>query len=164
MYHDYVELKEKYGESAARTLVAFRRAHITEMLRVASDEDILKEVQVRETEHLDVFTCPTAFGEAKENLAKWRAEMVAYDGAKVQDVWRDPVELWEEEMGEQATGVRDLGKGNDKWTTKRWPRDRLTDAQLDYIFAELKHAASLVKEETGIHVSTERCQSPVTSR
>ncbi len=56
-------------------VIAFRRSHITELQRVASIEDILKESQCRETEHLDVFTCPKAFATAKDNLAKWRAEM-----------------------------------------------------------------------------------------
>lgn len=56
-------------------MVAFRRSHITKLLRVASEEDILKESQCRETEHLDVFTSPTTFTAAKDNLAKWKAEM-----------------------------------------------------------------------------------------
>ena len=75
MYHDYNELKELYGEHAAKVLIAFRRSHISELQHVASVEDIQKESQCRETEHLDVFTCPTAFATAKSNLAKWRAEM-----------------------------------------------------------------------------------------
>ncbi|TFK79080.1 hypothetical protein K466DRAFT_606414 [Polyporus arcularius HHB13444] len=37
---------------------------------------------------------------------------------------------------------------------KRWPRDALTDAQLDYVFAELKHAASQRDEKTGIHAAS----------
>ncbi|TFK89268.1 FAD dependent oxidoreductase [Polyporus arcularius HHB13444] len=75
LYHDYSELKELYGEHAAKVVIAFRRSHITELQRVASIEDILKESQCRETEHIDVFTCPKAFATAKDNLAKWRAEM-----------------------------------------------------------------------------------------
>ncbi|KAI0717510.1 FAD dependent oxidoreductase [Cerioporus squamosus] len=75
LYHDYSELKGLYGEHAAKVVIAFRRSHITELQRVASVEDILKESQCRETEHLDVFTCPKAFATAKDNLAKWRAEM-----------------------------------------------------------------------------------------
>ncbi|KAI0757542.1 FAD dependent oxidoreductase [Daedaleopsis nitida] len=77
LYHDHAELRELYGERAANAMIAFRRAHIAEMLRVASQEDILKESQCRETEHLDVYTCPTAFAEAKDNLAKWRERMPA---------------------------------------------------------------------------------------
>ncbi|RPD70826.1 FAD dependent oxidoreductase [Lentinus tigrinus ALCF2SS1-7] len=77
LYHDYNELKQLYGEHAAKVVIAFRRFHITELHRVASVEDILKESQCRETEHLDVFTCPKAFATAKDNLGKWRMEMPA---------------------------------------------------------------------------------------
>ena len=75
LYHDYMDLKEKHGEHVAKVMVAFRRAHITEMQRIASQENIQKQSQIRETEHLDVYTCPTVFAEAVDNLAKWRAEM-----------------------------------------------------------------------------------------
>ncbi|EJF58832.1 FAD dependent oxidoreductase [Dichomitus squalens LYAD-421 SS1] len=75
LYHDYMDLKKKHGEHVAKVMVAFRRSHITEMQRIASEEDIQKQSQVRETEHLDVYTCPTVFAEAVENLAKWKAEM-----------------------------------------------------------------------------------------
>lgn len=63
------------------------------MMRVASEEDILKESQVRETEHLDVYTCPIVFKEAKENLAKWREDMplasstfVCHEGSEALEV------------------------------------------------------------------------------
>lgn len=75
LYHDYNELAEKYGVHVAKVMIAFRRAHLSEVRRIAEEEDILKESQCRETEHLDVFTCPKAFAAAKENLAKWRAAM-----------------------------------------------------------------------------------------
>ena len=75
LYHDYSELKEKHGEHAAKSLIAFRMSHVAEMLRISERENIQKQSQVRETEHLDVYTCSIAFEEAKENLAKWRAEM-----------------------------------------------------------------------------------------
>ena len=93
LYHDYAELKEKYGQSAAKTLIAFRCAHITEMMRVASEEDIVKESQVRETEHLDVFTCLAAFQEAKENLDKWRAEMPVESSSFVSYERREAIEV-----------------------------------------------------------------------
>ena len=75
LYHDYSELKEKHGEHAAKSLIAFRMSHVAEMLRISERENIQKHSQVRETEHLDVYTCSIAFEEAKENLEKWRAEM-----------------------------------------------------------------------------------------
>ncbi|OSD05706.1 FAD dependent oxidoreductase [Trametes coccinea BRFM310] len=87
LYHDYSELKEDYGERIAKIMIAFRRAHLFEVQRIAEEEGILKESQVRETEHLDVFQCPQTFAESKARLEEWRAAMpvesstfVAYDG------------------------------------------------------------------------------------
>lgn len=75
LYHDYAALKKTYGEDTARRMVKFRLAHRKEMQRIAEEEDILKESQVRETEHIDVFTCPKTYAEAKENLRIWKAAM-----------------------------------------------------------------------------------------
>ncbi|KZT09018.1 FAD dependent oxidoreductase [Laetiporus sulphureus 93-53] len=75
LYHDYSQLKEKFGEDAAKQTIRFRLAHLKEMKRIADDEDILKESQFRDTEHLDVFTCPDTYAKAKENLAKWKTDM-----------------------------------------------------------------------------------------
>ncbi|KAI0358848.1 FAD dependent oxidoreductase [Trametes cingulata] len=77
LYHDYNELEEKFGVHVAKVMIAFRRAHLTELLRIATEEGILSESECRETEHLDVFTCPKAFAASKQNLAKWRAAMPA---------------------------------------------------------------------------------------
>ncbi|TFK85149.1 hypothetical protein K466DRAFT_552529 [Polyporus arcularius HHB13444] len=59
-------------------------------------------------------------------VAKWRAEMVEYD-----DVARA------EEGGEDS-----------------WPGNALTDAQLDYIFAELKYVAGERDDKDGIHATS----------
>ncbi|KAJ8463217.1 hypothetical protein ONZ51_g10390 [Trametes cubensis] len=75
LYHDQAELKEKFGAEVAKAIVAFRRAHLVEVQRIAIEEGILQESQVRETEHLDVFTCPKAFAESKARLEEWRAAM-----------------------------------------------------------------------------------------
>lgn len=56
-------------------MIAFRRAHLAEVQRIVAAEGIQDQSQCRETEHLDVFTCPKAFAEAKESLTKWRAAM-----------------------------------------------------------------------------------------
>ncbi len=58
-------------------MIAFRRAHLAEVQRISAAEGIQEQSQCRETEHLDVFTCPKAFAEAKKNLAKWRVAMPA---------------------------------------------------------------------------------------
>ncbi|KAI0641091.1 FAD dependent oxidoreductase [Trametes meyenii] len=75
LYHDYGVLRDEYGEHVAKVMIAFRRAHLTEIQRIAIEEGILEQSQCRETEHLDVFTCPKAFAESKANLENWRAAM-----------------------------------------------------------------------------------------
>ncbi|KAH9923353.1 FAD dependent oxidoreductase [Fomitopsis serialis] len=75
LYHDYSELEESFGEDAAKRMIRFRLAHQKEMQRIAEKECIVKESQVRETEHLDVYTCPETYTEAKENLRKWKSAM-----------------------------------------------------------------------------------------
>ena len=68
-------------------------------------------------------------------VAKWRKEMVYHDKLEVDRLW----------SGEERFEV---GNGN-----KQWPRDYITDAQLDYVFAELRYDAGQRDEETGIYVS-----------
>ena len=70
-------------------------------------------------------------------VAKWRSEIVEHDQVVVEKLWGG------EERFEHAQGK------------KKWPRDPITTAQLDYIFDELKYAASQRDRETGIYVS--RC-------
>ncbi|KAI0962829.1 hypothetical protein AcW1_000093 [Taiwanofungus camphoratus] len=75
LYHDYNDLKQKFGERAAKQMIKFRLAHLQEFMHIAASEDIVKESQCRETEHIDVFTCPVSFAEAKDNLVMWKSEM-----------------------------------------------------------------------------------------
>ncbi|RDX42394.1 hypothetical protein OH76DRAFT_1448432 [Lentinus brumalis] len=70
-------------------------------------------------------------------VAKWRAEMVEYDDARI-----TRAEEWDEDEDEDYEG------------RTSWPRDALTDAQLDYIFAELKYVARERDEKTGIHATS----------
>ena len=56
-------------------LINFRLAHVKEMFKVATKEDILKESQVRETEHLEVHLTKDTFREACEGLEAWKADM-----------------------------------------------------------------------------------------
>lgn len=48
-----------------------------------------------------------------------------------------------------ASATYDYGRGE-----KKWPRDTITDAQLDYIFDQLKYEASQRDPSTGIFVSS----------
>ena len=68
-------------------------------------------------------------------VAKWREEIVESDRAEVERLWGG------EERFEDGEGE------------KQWPRDPITDAQLEYIFAELEHEAGKRDERTGIFVS-----------
>ncbi|OBZ78275.1 hypothetical protein A0H81_02673 [Grifola frondosa] len=67
-----------------------------------------------------------------EIMAKWRKEIVEQDEAVVNRFWGG-----EERFNE--------GRGE-----KKWPRDNITDAQLDYIFDELRYLACQADLETGI--------------
>ncbi|KAI0779945.1 hypothetical protein C8Q74DRAFT_1367753 [Fomes fomentarius] len=65
-------------------------------------------------------------------VAKWREEIVEHDRALVDKMW----------------GGEDRFKPGDG--EKKWPRDPITDAQINYIFAELEYAASQRDQDTGI--------------
>ncbi|KDQ52810.1 hypothetical protein JAAARDRAFT_39798 [Jaapia argillacea MUCL 33604] len=68
--------------------------------------------------------------------SKWRSEAIAQDAILVDELWG----------GEKAKNV---GRGE-----KRWPKDKINDAQLDYIFEELKWFATQRDEQTGIQETT----------
>ncbi|KAH9856285.1 hypothetical protein C2E23DRAFT_722900 [Lenzites betulinus] len=65
-------------------------------------------------------------------VAKWRAEMVAQDRAVVDRLWGGDKRF-------------ECGDGE-----KKWPRDPVTDAQLDYVFDELRYEAAQRDPTTGI--------------
>ncbi|KAH9850841.1 hypothetical protein C2E23DRAFT_734061 [Lenzites betulinus] len=65
-------------------------------------------------------------------VAKWRAEMVDQDRATVDRLWG-------------GDGRFEYGRGE-----KKWPREPITDAQLDYIFDELRYEADQRDATTGI--------------
>ena len=70
-----------------------------------------------------------------EIAVKWRREMVEHDAVMVDKFWG----------GEK---YYDSGHGE-----KQWPREKLTNVQLDYIFDELRYEAGRYDEQTGIFVS-----------
>ncbi|KAI1790084.1 hypothetical protein LXA43DRAFT_1018230 [Ganoderma leucocontextum] len=67
---------------------------------------------------------------------KWRKEMVEQDAAIVDRFWGGPKRF---ESDVIATG--------DKW---QWPRSKITDPQLDYIFDQLRYEATRYNSTTGI--------------
>ena len=86
-------------------------------------------------------------------VAKWRAEMVELDRIACAQEWK-PIALRPEEHG---WFDEDENCWYDPPRNKRWPSKNVTDAQLDYVFAELRWAASQVEHNTGIHVSSKTC-------
>ena len=73
-----------------------------------------------------------------EIVAKWRAEIIGSDQESV-DYW------W--------GGETRFEEGDIYGKPKQWPREPITDAQLDYIIDELKYEASKRDQGTGIFVS-----------
>ena len=69
-------------------------------------------------------------------VAKWREEMIEQDRILVERLWGGEERLVNWEDG-----------------AKKWPRERITLAQLDYIFQELKYEAARRDPGTGIFVS-----------
>lgn len=75
LFHDYEELKERYGETIAKRMIHFRLAHLTEILAISKDEGILDVSQCREIVHVDVHTTHETYQEAKDLLKVWKADM-----------------------------------------------------------------------------------------
>ncbi|KAI0750435.1 hypothetical protein C8Q74DRAFT_1211997 [Fomes fomentarius] len=69
-------------------------------------------------------------------VAKWRQEIVDQDRQLVGELWGG------EEYFEHSDGE------------KQWPREPITAAQIDYIFAELEYVASQRDPETGIFATS----------
>ncbi|OBZ77481.1 hypothetical protein A0H81_02708 [Grifola frondosa] len=65
-------------------------------------------------------------------VAKWRSEIIEQDEKVVEQFWG---------------GEKRFDDGNGE---KKWPREKITGAQLDYIFDELKDLAQAIDHETGI--------------
>ncbi|KAF5377204.1 hypothetical protein D9615_006477 [Tricholomella constricta] len=75
LYAEYTRLKEQYGVEAAKQIIRFRLAHLTEFLAVAAEEGLLEDSQCREVEAFDVFHDPKTFQTAKTKLAEYRADL-----------------------------------------------------------------------------------------
>ncbi|KAI0716774.1 hypothetical protein C8Q76DRAFT_417198 [Earliella scabrosa] len=92
-------------------------------------------------------------------VARWRTEIVEQDRALVETLWGGEERFNDEiERNRDADSAdEDSEDGRDGQTLpagpKKWPRDPITDAQLDYIFAALRHAASERDSESGIFAS-----------
>lgn len=78
-----------------------------------------------------------------EIVAKWRAEITERDKREVENDWGGD-KYWYVKYGKSA--------GKMKGRPKRWPREPITEAQLDYIIEELKYDATQRGDDTGIFV------------
>ena len=74
-------------------------------------------------------------------VANWRREIVNNDREEVERLWGGDERFREGDM------------------PKQWPRDAITEAQLDYIFEELKHEATKRDPQNGIFVGIHRLSS-----
>ncbi|THH10585.1 hypothetical protein EW145_g1235 [Phellinidium pouzarii] len=75
LYHDYLDLKKKFGAEQAAKLIRFRQMHIHELISTATEEDILEESQCREVDSLDVYLTRETFEEGKTQLQVWKEDM-----------------------------------------------------------------------------------------
>ncbi|KAI0742038.1 hypothetical protein C8Q80DRAFT_1357212 [Daedaleopsis nitida] len=78
-------------------------------------------------------------------VAKWRAEMIELDRTAIYKNWDDSRKEQED-------------YDEDEPTTKSWPTQPITVAQLDYVFHEPRYAASQRDEATGIHAAPVHAQ------
>ncbi|THH06507.1 hypothetical protein EW146_g9590 [Bondarzewia mesenterica] len=75
LFHDFSELKSRYGLDTARRIIRFRLAHLPELIRVAEEEGARTESQIREVESLDVYYRTDTFEEGVKALNAWKEDM-----------------------------------------------------------------------------------------
>ena len=68
VYNEYLDLKKAHGALRAQEILRFRLAHISSLIAVAEEEDLLDASQARVVEDFDAFLNPEMFGKAKGQL------------------------------------------------------------------------------------------------
>ncbi|KAF9448837.1 DAO-domain-containing protein [Macrolepiota fuliginosa MF-IS2] len=68
LYQDYAQLKKQHGAQIAAQIIRFRLSHLTELLHVATEEDLLNESQCRRTLSYDVYQDTNLYRYAKDLL------------------------------------------------------------------------------------------------
>ncbi|PPQ69812.1 hypothetical protein CVT25_009749 [Psilocybe cyanescens] len=68
IYNEYFGLKKAHGAAVALQILQFRLAHISTLLNVAKEEDLLEESQARKVENYDAFLQPEFFAKARDEL------------------------------------------------------------------------------------------------
>ncbi|KAK0207927.1 hypothetical protein DFS33DRAFT_1458941 [Desarmillaria ectypa] len=80
LYHDYLDLKKKYGAEAANEIIKFRLCHLDELISVAKEESLTEESQCRKVDTYDVFFDKKVFEAAKEKLSRYLEELPSEKG------------------------------------------------------------------------------------
>src|SRR6266567_1482525 len=68
VYNEYSDLKQVHGSLGAQEILRFRLAHISSLIAVAKEENLLSASQARVVEGFDAFMHPEMFGKAKRDL------------------------------------------------------------------------------------------------
>ena len=68
IYNEYFDLKKAHGRLRAQEILRFRLAHISSLIAVAEEENLLSASQARVVEDFDAFMHPEMFGKAKRDL------------------------------------------------------------------------------------------------
>ncbi|KAJ7504389.1 nucleotide-binding domain-containing protein [Mycena galericulata] len=83
LYHDYFALKKEHGVEMAKSIIKFRLAHLSELIQVSKEEDIIADSQCREVETFDVFFEEEIFDSAVRNLSLYLNDL-----PEQRDTWR----------------------------------------------------------------------------
>ncbi|KAF6765909.1 FAD dependent oxidoreductase-domain-containing protein [Ephemerocybe angulata] len=75
LYQDYVGLKEKHGKDMAVKIIRFRLSHLTQLLAVAKEENLLDDSQCRQVDSFDVFHDKNLFRQAKSWLREYQEDL-----------------------------------------------------------------------------------------
>ncbi|KDR78379.1 hypothetical protein GALMADRAFT_155321 [Galerina marginata CBS 339.88] len=75
IYNEYFELKKTHGAATALQILRFRLAHITTLIDVAKEENLLSESQARLVEDFDAYLRPELFSKAKKDLDNFVKEV-----------------------------------------------------------------------------------------
>ncbi|KAK0440433.1 FAD dependent oxidoreductase [Desarmillaria tabescens] len=80
LYHDYLDLKSKYGAETAKQIIRFRLLHLDELIGVAEEEGLMEESQCRKVETYGVFFDKDVFEGAREKLDRYLEEIPTEKG------------------------------------------------------------------------------------
>lgn len=75
LYQDYTALKNHHGPEIAAQIIRFRLSHLSELLAVASEENLLGDSQCRETQSYDVYQDTGLYHSAKQLLEIYKRDL-----------------------------------------------------------------------------------------